>query len=403
MVCDFGLATIVRPDGRARRSFEEDPHQNIPDFYVEDQSYCYGTPQSTAPEVVFGEVYGLPSDMWSLGVILYEMITNRSPWGEEHEDVATLYERITSTDPDIVPSEWVCDAGLCLIVGRLLRKDPSRRPSINELLVSHVFEDRCVVFWSYPFVLESHSFKSGGWGSVRDYSKPGICSSYLYHVTLADILCHQVPSGPASSREERSRKRFGQDTSTNVIRLLALFPPPSTLPTPGFSKRSRSNGPHPLPPGLLGSYGGPKAKLFPGSGLSLLGSRPRIFLQQSLWLNPFPGFLRLLLSVVSTSLRSRTSLDCCSTARLRHLRRWTTILSWITSLLSRTFTRMRTSTPSYLLCCTRPFLLSLRRRFPRCRPVYLRQKRRACTPPIATSRLRIRWVSSPKAAPLPLW
>lgn len=142
MVCDFGLATIVRPDGRARRSFEEDPHQTIPDFYVEDQSYCYGTPQSTAPEVVFGESYGLPSDMWSLGVMIYEMITNRPPWGEEQEDVATLYERVTSTEPHIVPSEWACDADLCSIVSNLLRKDPSRRPSINELLVHQTFEER---------------------------------------------------------------------------------------------------------------------------------------------------------------------------------------------------------------------------------------------------------------------
>jgi len=74
--------------------------------------------------------------------MIYEMITNRPPWGEEQEDVATLYERITSTEPCIVPSEWVYDAGLCSIVNKLLRKDPSRRPSINELLVSQTFEER---------------------------------------------------------------------------------------------------------------------------------------------------------------------------------------------------------------------------------------------------------------------
>ena len=140
VICDFGLATIVLPDGRARRSLEEDPYQTLPDFYVEYQSYCFGTPQSTAPEIVFGQPYGFPSDMWSLGAIIYEMVTNRPPWGDELvEDVATLYNRITATDPDFVPSEWVDDAGLCLIVNRLLRKDPSRRPSINELLASYVF------------------------------------------------------------------------------------------------------------------------------------------------------------------------------------------------------------------------------------------------------------------------
>lgn len=140
-MCDFGLATIVRPNGRARRSFEEDSSQNLPDFYVENQSYCFGTPQSTAPEIVLGHAYGLPSDMWSLGVIVYEIITGRPPWGDEDESVSVLYDRILATDPDFVPSEWLDDAGLCLIAQRLLRKDPSRRPSIGELLFSHTFQE----------------------------------------------------------------------------------------------------------------------------------------------------------------------------------------------------------------------------------------------------------------------
>ena len=141
VICDFGLSTIVLPDGRARRSFEEDPYQRLPDFYVECETHCFGTPQSAAPEVVLGQAYGFPSDMWSLGVIIYEMITDRLPWSGEYEDVASLYKRIISTDPDFVPSEWLDDAGLCLIVHGLLRKDPSRRPSINELLFSRVFEE----------------------------------------------------------------------------------------------------------------------------------------------------------------------------------------------------------------------------------------------------------------------
>lgn len=140
-MCDFGLATIVRLDGRARRSFEEDPHQSVPGFYIENQSYCFGTPQSTAPEIVLGRTYGLSSDMWSLGVVIFEMITGRTPWGDEDEDTVALYKRILATDPEFTPSEWLDDAGLCLITHRLLRKDPLRRPSINELLFSHTFQE----------------------------------------------------------------------------------------------------------------------------------------------------------------------------------------------------------------------------------------------------------------------
>lgn len=138
MICDFGLATIVLPDGRARRPFEKDPYQKLPDFYTETQSYCFGTPRSTAPEIVLGHVYGFPSDMWSLGVIIYEMITGRAPWSGEEENFTTLYERILDTQPEFVPSEWL-DAGLWLNVRGLLRTDPSRRPTIGEVLFSRTF------------------------------------------------------------------------------------------------------------------------------------------------------------------------------------------------------------------------------------------------------------------------
>lgn len=139
IICDFGLATIVLPDGRARRSFEEDPHQSLPGFYVENQSYCFGTPQSTAPEVVFGNTYGFPSDMWSLGVMIYEIITGQPPWRSEYESTTELYQAIMGNDPDFVPKEWSDDPGLCLIAHRLLYRDPLRRPAIGELLFSHVF------------------------------------------------------------------------------------------------------------------------------------------------------------------------------------------------------------------------------------------------------------------------
>lgn len=130
---------MVLPDGRARRSFEEDPHQRLPGFYVENQSYCFGTPQSTAPEVILGDAYGFPSDMWSLGVMMYEIITGQPPWRGEYGTTTELYQMIMGTDPDFVPKEWSDDPSLSLIARGLLHKDPSRRPAIGELLFSPVF------------------------------------------------------------------------------------------------------------------------------------------------------------------------------------------------------------------------------------------------------------------------
>lgn len=178
--------------------------------------------------------------------------------------------------------------------------------------------------------------------------------------------------------------------------------PPLPSPTPEFSKRSRSGGQHRLPSGLLGFYGGLKAKSSPEFDLFLLASIPRMFLPQFSKPNRFLVSRRLLLTAVLISQRSRTSLVCYSTAR-RDIRRQKTTPSWGTFLLSRISTWMKTSVHSHLQYYTRTLLSSLRPCSPRCRLVSLHQKRRVSTPLTAISHLRTRWKISLRATLQPLW
>ncbi|HEX6048899.1 MAG TPA: serine/threonine-protein kinase [Gemmatimonadaceae bacterium] len=85
-----------------------------------------GTVAYMSPEQVEGKPLDLRTDLWSLGVLLYESICGRRPFGGGH-DLSTVYA-ILNEEPD-PPSRTRPELAAVYdtIVHRLLRKDPGER------------------------------------------------------------------------------------------------------------------------------------------------------------------------------------------------------------------------------------------------------------------------------------
>ena len=89
-----------------------------------------GTPSYAAPEVWMEKPYGLKSDIWSLGCVLYEIISLHCPF--RGENVVELYNKILVGEYSRIPNKFSDE--LNWIILHMINSDPNKRLSCDELL-----------------------------------------------------------------------------------------------------------------------------------------------------------------------------------------------------------------------------------------------------------------------------
>jgi serine/threonine protein kinase len=111
-ISDFGVATNVLNQGKESL-----------------QRSTAGTPQYMSPEMCEGIPYTSKTDVWSLGIVAYEICTESLPF--DADNLLGLVNRITKLQCPPLPSRF--SRRLNAIVHAMLIKDPNRRPSMTDV------------------------------------------------------------------------------------------------------------------------------------------------------------------------------------------------------------------------------------------------------------------------------
>lgn len=129
-LADFNLSKIVRKEGDQSRTI------------------C-GTPEYIAPEIITGKEIGKEADLWSFGVLLFEMLDGQSPFKHKSHDI--IFKNITRANyfMSFTISEDASD-----LIKRLLKVSVAQRMSSVEEIKAHQF------------------FRGVDWEAVRAKEKP---------------------------------------------------------------------------------------------------------------------------------------------------------------------------------------------------------------------------------------
>ncbi|MBI5359482.1 MAG: serine/threonine protein kinase [Planctomycetes bacterium] len=197
-VMDFGLAKELKSDSKM----------------TETGTYL-GTPEYSSPEQCEGGVLDGKSDIYSLGVVLYEMITGKMPYTGD-TPYALFSKIINDPPPDIRTINPDVPEPVAQLIDEMLSKNGKDRPSADELItiIDDILENRPV---RRRKPVSTRRRKSGALRFA------GAAAAILILIALAVIIVSKKNDAPNGQNPAITR----HDSTDTVKTAVAIPPAPS--------------------------------------------------------------------------------------------------------------------------------------------------------------------------------
>ena len=255
VVTDFGLAKIFES--------HDDVHRTL----------C-GTDEYMAPEMVARRSYGKAVDVWSLGILIFEMVTGKTPFSAPKGDTKELHRKIL-TEKVKFPS-FLSSSTISVLRGLLERQVPKRLGASKatmfqvggfDALKGHAFFDH--IEWQplarrespAPLVKPSLSASSGG-GAAPKKPMPQVINK-----RLDDDVAETATNASDGAQSTVLDFEYLRDGFTHVPE--PLSPPPEDLLKHPYLLDSPTSSQCDVSSSCASSVYGS------GSGLSLKPKKPR--------------------------------------------------------------------------------------------------------------------------------
>src|SRR5436305_238515 len=112
---------------------------------IDDNDEIYGIIPYVAPEIFQGQKYTKASDIYSFGMIMWELMTGRRPFWDQNHNTELIIEICDGIRPPIVSN---APKGYIELMQACWHSDPNKRPTANGMIrkimtiINNEFENR---------------------------------------------------------------------------------------------------------------------------------------------------------------------------------------------------------------------------------------------------------------------